>query len=220
MPGPVAVVDYDPSWSVLYEKEKKQILEAVRNKILAIEHIGSTAVLDLGAKPIIDIMAGVHGQIEADQCLTPLKKIGYTDVTPEPGNSEWFYCLGKWPHSAGYHLHLAKFPSNHWNRHLVFRDFLQSHPEVAEQYFRLKKELRKVRVRPRRLYRSKNSLHRKNCSFSQSTNNIETIIISRKLNSAENFVAPGVGFEPTRPFGHRLSRPAPYQARGTRQLTA
>jgi len=63
-------------------RKKKQILEAVRNKILAIEHIGSTAVLGLGAKPINDIIAGVHIQIEADECLTPLKKIGYTDVTP------------------------------------------------------------------------------------------------------------------------------------------
>jgi GrpB-like predicted nucleotidyltransferase (UPF0157 family) len=95
----------------------------------------------LGAKPIIDIMAGVHQQADADECLILLQKIGYTDVTPEPDNSEWFYCLGKEPHSAGYHLHLVKFPSDHWNRQLVFRDYLRNHPDVAKRYFRLKKEL-------------------------------------------------------------------------------
>jgi GrpB-like predicted nucleotidyltransferase (UPF0157 family) len=141
MPGPVIIVDYDPAWPILYEKEKKQILEAVGKKILAIEHIGSTAVPGLGAKPIIDIMAGVHGQIEADECLTLLEKIGYTDVTPEPDNSEWFYCLGKGRHSVGYHLHLVKFPSNRWNKQLFFRDYLRGHPDVAEKYFKLKKEL-------------------------------------------------------------------------------
>jgi GrpB-like predicted nucleotidyltransferase (UPF0157 family) len=141
MPGPVIIVDYDPSWPALYEKERGQILGIVGHKILAIEHIGSTAVPGLGAKPIIDIMAGVHKQADADECLLPLQKIGYTHVTPEPDNSEWFYCLGKGHHSIGYHLHLAKFPSDHWNRQLVFRDYLRSHPDVAEEYYRLKIEL-------------------------------------------------------------------------------
>jgi len=141
MPGSVIIVNYDPNWPILYEKEKKQILEAVGNKILAIEHIGSTAVPGLGAKPIIDIMAGVRQKTEADECLIPLQKIGYIDVTPEPDNSEWFYCLGKEPHSVGCHLHLVKFPSNHWKKQLVFRDYLRSHPNVAEKYYGLKKEL-------------------------------------------------------------------------------
>jgi GrpB-like predicted nucleotidyltransferase (UPF0157 family) len=143
MPGPVIIVDYDPDWPILYEKEKQQILEAVGDRTLAIEHIGSTAVPGLGAKPIIDIMAGVQNKADADERLLPLQKIGYTDVTPEPDNSEWFYCLGKAPHSVGYHLHLMKFQSGHWNRHLAFRDYLRSHSDVAKKYFKLKKRLSK-----------------------------------------------------------------------------
>jgi GrpB-like predicted nucleotidyltransferase (UPF0157 family) len=143
MPSTVVIVDYDPDWPVLYEKEKRQILEAVGDRILDIEHIGSTAVPDLGAKPIIDIMAGVRDKANADECLIPLQKIGYTDVTPEPDDPEWFYCLGKGPHSPGYHLHLMKYQSGHWNRHLDFRDYLRSHPDVAKKYFRLKKGLSK-----------------------------------------------------------------------------
>jgi GrpB-like predicted nucleotidyltransferase (UPF0157 family) len=141
MAGPVIIVEYDPAWPILYEEEKRRILEAIGHKVLAIEHIGSTAVPGLGAKPIIDIMAGVHQLADADECLAPLQKIGYLDVTPEPDNSEWYYCLGKSPHSTGYHLHLAKFMSDHWRRHLLFRDFLRAHPKVAQRYYELKKKL-------------------------------------------------------------------------------
>ena len=141
MPGPVIVVDRDPHWPLMYEEEKGRILEAVGNKILAIEHIGSTAVPGLGAKPIIDIMAGVRQHTDADECLSPLYRIGYIDVTPQPGHTEWYYCLGKAPHSTGFHLHLVKFMSAHWQKHLVFRDFLRTHPTTAQHYYELKRNL-------------------------------------------------------------------------------
>lgn len=141
MPRPVSIVDYDPSWPILYEEEKRRILEIAGHKVLRIEHIGSTAVPSLGAKPIVDMMAGVRQRSDADECLPLLERIGYLDVTPEPDNSEWYYCLGKGPHSPGYHLHLVKFMSGHWRRHILFRDFLRTHPEVAQQYYELKERL-------------------------------------------------------------------------------
>ena len=141
MPGPVVIVDYDSEWPTLFEREKERVLEAVGQIISAVEHIGSTAVPGLGAKPIIDMMAGVRSKDDADECLEPLRRIGYSDVTPEPGHAEWFYCLGKSPHSTGYHLHLVKFMSSHWMRQLVFRDYLRTHPATAQQYYEYKKSL-------------------------------------------------------------------------------
>ena len=145
MPSPVIIVEYDPQWPILYEEEKLRILEAVGHKVLAIEHIGSTAVPGLGAKPIIDIMAGVRKAADAEECLPLLRNIGYTDVTPQPEEPDWHYCLGKGPHTgpytAAYHLHLVKFMSEHWKKHLLFRDFLRTHPELAQQYYELKKKL-------------------------------------------------------------------------------
>jgi GrpB-like predicted nucleotidyltransferase (UPF0157 family) len=141
LPQPVIIVDYDPSWPKLYNKEKSIIFKAVGHRILAIEHIGSTAVPGLGAKNIIDMMAGVNGLSEANECLAFLDKIGYTEVTPEPDNPEWYYCLGKHSATIGYHLHLMKFNSDHWRRHLLFRDFLRDNPEVAKEYCNLKKKL-------------------------------------------------------------------------------
>jgi GrpB-like predicted nucleotidyltransferase (UPF0157 family) len=141
MDNPVIIVDYDPQWPVLYEKEKELVCRALRHKIIAIEHIGSTAVPNLGGKNVIDIMVGVNNVDEANECLSPLGGIGYKDVTPQPNDAEWYYCLGKGHHSVGYHLHLVKFNGEHWKKHIIFRDFLRKNPEVAQDYFNLKKEL-------------------------------------------------------------------------------
>ena len=138
MPGPAVIVGYDPSWSLLFKEERISILRVAGRIVLDVEHIGSTAVAGLSAKPIVDMMAGVQGPSEADQCLPMLAHIGYSDVFPEPDNQEWFYCLGKGPHSVGCHLHLVKYGSEHWNRHLLFRDYLRKHSDVAQQYQALK----------------------------------------------------------------------------------
>ena len=111
MPRTVTIVDYDPQWPILYEEEKSSILEVAGHKILAIEHIGSTAVPGLAAKPIVDIMAGVEGEAVADECVRLLHTIGYGDVTPEPETLDWYYCLGKGFHSVGYPLHLVRHGS-------------------------------------------------------------------------------------------------------------
>ncbi len=140
---PVQIIDYDSRWPILYEEEKHHILECVGNKIVAIEHIGSTAVPSLGGKPILDIMAGVCRSMDADECVWLLQD-DYKDVIPEPENIEWYYCLEKTCKSESsyyVHLHLVKFLSDHWIRHLFFRDFLRTHPDKAHQYYELKKEL-------------------------------------------------------------------------------
>lgn len=140
------IVDYDPRWPAIFEEEKRRVLNVVGLKVLGIEHVGSTAVMGLGSKPIIDMMAGVHSLTDADQLLPLLREIGYEDVTPESGDPEWYYCLGKIYRGEkvrleNFHLHLMKFGSETWYRHLVFRDFLRSHSDVMQTYDRLKREL-------------------------------------------------------------------------------
>jgi len=142
MGGPLIVVDYDPQWPILYEEEKDRILGLIGRLVVAIEHIGSTAVPGLGAKPIIDIMVAVHRLADAEECVEPLRSIGYeyvpeyNDVIPE---RRYFH---KGPAEARtHHLHVVELASDFWERHLLFRDFLRTHPEEAEQYYDLKKEL-------------------------------------------------------------------------------
>lgn len=142
MKPPVIIVGYDPRWPVLYKEEKRQILSVIGDRILAIEHIGSTAVPGLGGKDIVDFMVGVDGKEDADECVQRLQSLDYTDITPQPGHTEWFYCLSKTPGiTPRYHLHLMKYPSPFWSKHILFRDYLRAHPEVAAEYFELKKRL-------------------------------------------------------------------------------
>lgn len=152
----VIIVTYDPKWPILYEQEKCRILEAIGHKVMAIEHVGSTAVPGLGAKPIVDIMAGVLQSADAEECLPFLQRLGYDDVTPQPENPDWYYCLGKYTRAlaeaTAYHLHLVRFMSDHWKKHLLFRDFLRAHPEVAQRYHELKKKLAAEHVSDREAY--------------------------------------------------------------------
>lgn len=138
----VVVVDYDPQWTTSYEEEKERILGAIGDVAVAIEHIGSTAVPGLGAKPIIDIMVAVPVLADAERCTEPLQEIGYeyvpeyNDVIPE----RRYFHKGP-PGARTYHLHMVELTSGFWERHLLFRDSLRVHPEEAQRYDQLKKDL-------------------------------------------------------------------------------
>lgn len=139
----VVVVDYDPEWAILYEEEKRRILEVLGHIIVEIEHIGSTAVPNLGAKPIIDIIAAVSHLSDAEKCIEPLSSIDY-EYVPEYEASfpeRRYFHKGHPPKEQHYHLHMVEKRSDFWKRHLLFRDHLRAHPEVAQRYYRLKKEL-------------------------------------------------------------------------------
>ena len=144
---PVIIADYDPNWPILYEEKKKVILKVIGSKIKAIEHVGSTSVPDLGAKPLIDILVGVENLDAANDCLRLLQnQLGIIDYNAEPENSEWFYCIGDKKRPEGnntLHLHLVLYPSKFWNKHLKFRDILRTHPDIAQAYYELKMELAK-----------------------------------------------------------------------------
>lgn len=141
MSDPVVIVDYDPNWPQRYEAERERILGAIGQWLVQIEHIGSTSVPGLGAKPIIDIMAAVRSLNDAMQCIEPLHALGYQyhpefeDVLPERR-----YFNGG-PRDDHYHLHMVEITSGFWERHLLFRDYLRANLETAQEYERLKRDL-------------------------------------------------------------------------------
>jgi len=136
----VVIVDYDPEWPRLFEEEKQRLRSALP-RAGSVEHMGSTSVPGLGAKPIIDIMVGVRDRAEADLFQKMLEPVGYLDVTPEPGETEWFYCLGRGTRKLYYHVHLVVEGSRHWKRQLAFRDRLREDQGLAAEYNELKRRL-------------------------------------------------------------------------------
>ena len=139
----VRIVDYDPRWASLYEAEKRRILEVLGDVIMGIEHIGSTAVVGLGAKPIIDIVVAVKHLDDAKKCIKPLQKIGYEYQPQHEAQipERRYFRKGEPPKEQHYHLHMVERGSEFWRRHVLFRDYLRSHPEVAQEYCELKKKL-------------------------------------------------------------------------------
>jgi len=141
MAQPVIIVDYDAGWPRRYEEERARILGAIGRWLVAIEHIGSTAVPGLGAKPIIDIMPAIGSLADAPQCVEPLRVIGYEYVPEFESVLPERRYFRKGSPEDHYHLHMVEQTSGFWERHLLFRDTLRARPETAREYERLKREL-------------------------------------------------------------------------------
>ena len=141
-PGGIVVTDYDPTWVGMYEQDRTAILRALGARARGIEHVGSTAVPGLAAKPIIDILLGVDAD-DLDRIIEPLDRIGYEY------NPDWEISM---PHrryfrrlrrdgTHTHHLHAVPIGGEFWQRHLRFRDYLRANPAKAEEYSALKREV-------------------------------------------------------------------------------
>lgn len=133
--------DYDPRWPIMYAEEKDRILDAIGEKVVAIEHVGSTSIPGTRAKPIIDILVGLRHLEDFERCVEPLRRIGYEyravnrELIP---NTEYFR---KGPSGANtHHIRMVEAESDLWLEYTLFRDHLRSHPEEARLYERLKVE--------------------------------------------------------------------------------
>jgi GrpB-like predicted nucleotidyltransferase (UPF0157 family) len=139
---PILVVDYDTAWPVAYEKERARLSAAVGARPAVFEHIGSTAVPGLCAKPVIDVAIGIPDLRAATGYLRLLERLGY-EYVPEfevalPRRR--FLWRGTYQvHS--HHIHLTEIDDPLWIEPLVFRDFLRSNPAVSMEYCALKQRL-------------------------------------------------------------------------------
>jgi len=140
--GAIEVHDYDPRWPVLFDEERRR-LRCVFGPALPIEHMGSTSVPGLAAKPIIDILVGVPSLPKAKAIyMEALLALGYTYISDYETwlPAELFFrrgILGPWTH----HLHVMEPSNPRWQDFLLFRDYLRLHPETASAYGVLKKSV-------------------------------------------------------------------------------
>ncbi len=134
----VEVVPYDPAWPAAYQAEEARLRAALGGRILAIHHIGSTAVPGLDAKPIIDILVTVGRLEEAVACIPPLRKLGYAFIDYPQNRDRRFFRKGK-PRS--HHLHIVEQDSPDLRDKLAFRDALRTDPVLRQRYADLKIQL-------------------------------------------------------------------------------
>ena len=141
----IHIADYSPTWPELFATEKAQLAPLLPEGTL-IEHIGSTAVPGLAAKPIIDIMIGLPGFALADALVPGIETLGYQYVSTFESEMPYRRYFRK-PHvqhtdaARTHHLHMVEIGTDFWHRHLAFRDHLRANPERAAQYAALKRDL-------------------------------------------------------------------------------
>jgi GrpB-like predicted nucleotidyltransferase (UPF0157 family) len=127
----------------MFEQERAILHAALGSLLVTCEHVGSTAVPGLAAKPIIDLLVGVRSLAEAEShYIEPLATLGYTHI---PDYKSWladelFFrkgIPGPWTH----HIHMMQPSSPFWERRLLFRDYLRTHRQAADTYANLKRSL-------------------------------------------------------------------------------
>ena len=136
--GPVYLADYDPDWPVLYEREAARVRELLGDRVRLLEHVGSTSVPGLPAKPIIDMLLAVADSADEPAYVPSMEAGGYAVRIREPDWHE--HRVFKGP-DTDINLHTFSEGSSEIARMLAFRDRLRTHDDERERYLATKREL-------------------------------------------------------------------------------
>ncbi len=136
----VSIVDYDSAWPALADAELHRVEQALGDLAVGLQHVGSTAVPGLAAKPIVDLLVSVDALEPRQRYVEPLEQLGYLFApAPESPSRHFFAKPPQRPRS--HHLHVVEAGSEHEFRHLAVRDFLRTHPDEAARYAALKRQV-------------------------------------------------------------------------------
>ncbi len=141
MPIKVEVFPHNPEWRKEFESESKRVALALGEIVVAIHHIGSTAIPNIYAKPVIDLLVEVNDITKVDERNWAMEALGY-EVMGEFGIPHRRYF--RKDNESGiriHHVHTFEIASPEIERHLAFRDYLIAHPEKAQKYSELKLKL-------------------------------------------------------------------------------
>ena len=134
----VTVLPYDEGWKSAFEAIRQELEQVLEDLILGIEHVGSTSVEGLSAKPCIDIDVIILDYSVFEAVVWRLKTIGYIHEGDLGIRDREAFCYTDKPHLMKHHLYVCPRDSEELHRHLTFRDFLRSNPEAARKYGQVK----------------------------------------------------------------------------------
>ena len=148
------LVPYQNEWEDLFQLEADRIRTALREKALLIEHVGSTSIPGMAAKPILDMMVAVEKLTLSSALILPLELLGYRYFTVDTVPDRMFFAREVRPEIRTHHLHMTQQGSAFWEDHLLFRDFLREHDQLAAEYVQLKKDFAAYYARTHHLDRT------------------------------------------------------------------
>jgi GrpB-like predicted nucleotidyltransferase (UPF0157 family) len=150
--GSVEVVPHDAGWRDLFEEEQRRLNERIGALTLDIQHVGSTAVPGLAAKPIIDIAVAVASPDLISQCRQPLVDLGYIDRGDAGSDGGHLFVKERAPKMRTHHLHLVSIDDPQWGNYLRFRDMLRIDTLLRARYGALKQDLQAQFAHDRQAY--------------------------------------------------------------------
>lgn len=139
----VEVVPHNPRWRSAFEAEAKHIGAALGENVVAIHHIGSTAIPDIYAKPVIDLLVEVVNITEVDERSSAMEALGYEAMGGFGIPGRRYFRKDNQEGIRTYQIHAFDAGSAQIDRHLTFRDYMIAHPEDARKYSELKRKLAK-----------------------------------------------------------------------------
>jgi GrpB-like predicted nucleotidyltransferase (UPF0157 family) len=134
----VELAEHDPSWADLFEEERDRLSPVFGSQAVAIEHIGSTSVPGLCAKPIVDILVGLLRLELADEQIAAMERLEYQFLGEYGLPGRLFFRKGE---PRTHNVHVVAHGGEHWERQLVFRNALRSDPEERRRYDEFKRRL-------------------------------------------------------------------------------
>jgi GrpB-like predicted nucleotidyltransferase (UPF0157 family) len=133
----VELVDHDPSWAELFEKEKGRISAIFDGRAVGVEHVGSTSVPGLCAKPIVDVLVGLRELEVSGDDVQAMQALGYEYLGEYGLPGRLFFRREPRTH----HVHVVAHGGEHWQRQLTFRDALRTDAEERQRYDEFKRRL-------------------------------------------------------------------------------
>ncbi|MEZ4525615.1 MAG: GrpB family protein [Desulfobacterales bacterium] len=136
--GFVRLIPYHAEWKRIFEHEKSCLQAAIGMYVLDIQHVGSTSVPQMVAKPIIDIAIAVRNFEEARACIRPIEDLGYEYRGENGIPRRHFFAKGN---PRTHHIHMNEIDGQDWKEQILFRDYLTRNRQAAQKYAAIKKEL-------------------------------------------------------------------------------
>src|SRR5450432_2463624 len=137
----ITIDPYDPTWPARFDAEAASIRGLLGELALRVEHVGSTAVPGLAAKPVVDIQVSVPSLEPMGNFIERFFQIGYGHIPLGAFDLVYPYFQKPAIGPSTHHVHLCLVGSEHERKHLAFRDYLRNHPVVAAEYVTLKRQL-------------------------------------------------------------------------------
>ncbi|MFI0486531.1 GrpB family protein [Actinomadura sp. 9N215] len=150
--GQVRVCASDPRWADVFSRLASALRSALGTKAVSVEHVGSTSVPGLSAKPILDVAIALASDAVTEDVIAALGPLGYDFRGDKGDQGGWLFVLEDRPGRRVAHVHVVQDGDPQWNRWLSFRDLLRADARVRADYDRLKRELATRHPRDRRAY--------------------------------------------------------------------